>query len=60
MNDEIAEQDSEDPDEYSEERKSAMSSSKYSQNVQSDLTESRHKPYDPELQERIAQIKRNT
>ena len=49
MNDEIAEQDSEDPDEYSEERKSALSSSKYSQNVQSDLTESRHKPYDPEL-----------
>ena len=42
MNDEISERDSEEPDQYSEERKSAMSSSKYSQNVQSELTESRH------------------
>ena len=42
MNDEISERDSEDPDEYSEERKSAFSSSKRSQNLESDLTESRH------------------
>ena len=57
MNDEIDERDSEDPDDE-EERKSRMKESEYTQQLESELSESRSRPYDPVLEQRIADIKR--
>ena len=57
---EIEERDSEDPDEtlMDEERKSRLTQSAYTQNQESELSESRNTPYDPALEARIADIKR--
>ena len=62
MNDDIDERDSEDPDEsvMQEERKSKMTDSKYTQQQESELSESRNTPYDPVLEQRIADIKRSS